>query len=299
MSHSLGKMVGMSLLQTIELSFCGIWLRSVVCSIFMFLKDVLIPLSVSWQHFVSRTISHIISHPRENTFIVMYDSKHSSSTALRKFSATSANPMFSRTLPFKLRKVVWYPYKSTGEDFTLVGITHKWSSVVLGDRVNLPQADSSSAREISGDNSPYQKNLFQDIFGVSAFQNTSQPVVTTSYTRDEPSAHLLKFRNPLETPAYLLPPLHTLFDPLVDCLLQKRDVRPLSEAQYDNEQVDEEDVTMEDAPPLRARAARVLLDDEMDGFVELFKQQTFCKFYSITLPALAHVALFQHRLGAA
>ena len=234
---------------------------------------------VRWQQTVPHTISHVISHPEDDTFIVMYDRTQSASTALRKFNVTSAAFISSRTLPFKLRKVVWYPYMASGHDYTLVGITEKWTSVILGDRVNLPQDEGSLAREISSDTTPSRRNLFQDIFGVSAFQNSpSQDVVTISAIRDDANTGLLKFSRPLDTPAYLLPPLHTMFKPLVESLLQRRDARPPSEAKDENEQVEEEDAIMEDVPLSSTSASRILPNEEMYEFVELFKQQMFGKF---------------------
>ena len=233
---------------------------------------------VRWQYVFSRSIRHVISHPQDDAFVVMYANEHSPSTALRKFKVASANPISFRTLPFKLRKVVWYPYLALGNNFTLIGITEKWCSVLLGDRVSLPQEEGSSAREILGDVNLHQRNLFQDIFGVSAFHNTpSQPPLPSSIGGDMATG-MLRSNNPLDAPAHLLPPLHTLFSPLVESLLRKRDMESHSESKEEERQVEEENSITEDAPSLRTSACRVLLAEEMDEFVELFKQQTFCEF---------------------
>lgn len=213
----------------------------------------------------------------------MYGYEHSPSTALRKFSVASANPTYTRTLPFKLRAVIWNPYFASGNDFTLVGITQKWSSVVLGDRITLPQEEGSSARGISGDANLYRRNLFQDIFGVSAFPNVPlQSLPASSSMRDAATGHV-KSSNPLDAPAYLLPPLHTLFNPLVDSLLRKRDTQPPSQTKEENEQAEEEDEIMDTFQPSSTSEGRALLNGEMDEFVELFKQPTFCKSRSVIL----------------
>ena len=226
---------------------------------------------------VPHTIKHIVSHPEDETFVVMCDRTLSLSTVL-KFNVTSDTIVSSRTLPFQLREVVWYPYMASGNDYTLVGITEKWSSVILGDRVNLPQDEGSSAREISGDSAPHRRNLFHDIFGISAFQNIpSEPVFTIPSIREDAFTGPSKSNRPLDTAAYLLPPLHTMFKSLVESLLQKRDTQSSVLAKDENQQVEEEDAVMEDVSPSNNGAGRVLLHTEMDEFVELFKQQTFGK----------------------
>jgi hypothetical protein len=207
----------------------------------------------------------------------MYRGHHPRPTLIRTFNVASANPVSSHTLPFKLRRVVWNPYTASGTDFTLVGITQSWNSVVLGDRVHLPVDEGSSARGISADMSPHRRNIFQDIFGVSAFQDFPIQAPAPASAAPEDAIGLPKFNTPLNAPAYLLPPLHTLFTPLVEGLLRKRSTHSPLEMN-EQEQIEDEDVVMADPPLARSRSGRTLQEGEMDEFVELFKQQTFCTF---------------------
>jgi hypothetical protein len=76
------------------------------------------PPLVWWQKMVSHTITHVISHPEDDT-IVMYDRMHSPFVALQvcKFNVASTAVILSGTLPFKLWKVDWYSYLALSNDY--------------------------------------------------------------------------------------------------------------------------------------------------------------------------------------
>jgi len=161
---------------------------------------------------------------------------------------------------------------ASGSDFSLVGINQAWNTVVLGDKIRESAVEAPSAKNIRADVGTQKRNIFQDIFGVSAFQNFSlQPI---SALQEQP-IDLPKSSDPLDTPAYLLPPLQTLFTPLVERLLQKRSAPPPLEAREEQEQVEDEDVVMADPMPPNPGSSRPLEQGEMDMFVELFMQETF------------------------
>ncbi|KAF8578728.1 WD40 repeat-like protein [Ramaria rubella] len=241
--------------------------------------------TVLWCHVLPERIYDVVPHHTDESFVVMYHGEKSS-TMLRKFGVVSANPVASHTLPFMLRTIVWYPYAASGNGFSFLGITQKGTSVVFGDRINFRQEEGSMAREISAESNPLGRNLFQDIFGASAFQDfTSQPPVMPPSIREDASAGPWNPTNPLRFPSHILPPLHMLFTPLLESVLRKRDVQP-PETVEEQEPADIEDVVMEDAPsPTGVSAGRVWRNEEMEEFVELFKEETFSSRKNNTTPS--------------
>jgi len=247
--------------------------------------------SVLWQRVMPGSVYHLVPHPKEDSFVVfIYGEKNPS---VRKFSISQSASVGRASLPFVLRAVAWYPFAgATGTQYSLIGITQDWSSVLLGDKISLPDEDGASAKTISQDNSPQRCNLFQDIFGVSSLDvNLIKSPAEPELPREDVSAAILKSSKIFNAPAYLLPPLHTLYNPLVDGLLRPRrkEKEPApDEPEVEVEQPEDEDVIMEGAEPSNiSDNLRQFSAEDMDDFVQLFSENSFSsKFEYYNLPKI-------------
>jgi len=162
--------------------------------------------------------------------------------------------------------------------FSLVGITNKYSVVLFGDYISAPAAEGSRANAIVGGATLGQRQTpFQDIFGASAFTNPSPiPKVDSNFV----SADMPRASNDtaelLDTPAYLMPPIESLFAPLMDSFLKPRSEHQEKHNVRGNEQQGE-DVEMagqsdDELVIIGEQLERVVDQKEMDMFVELFQQ---------------------------
>lgn len=200
-------------------------------------------------------------------------------TKVLKFSPTSAIPVKKHTLPFRLHSIATCParwLRSTDpSSFAFVGVTHKWNAVIFGDQIRLADEDESTARGIVGTASAAKHTLFQDIFGKSALndaavkQSFAVPAQTSAPWKGKEVERIF------DTPAYLLPPLGTLFDPLLDEFLVERSGvnAPMDQDEQQDEQQDG-DVEMEgvDGPILVGnRLERIVDVGEMTSMIALFQ----------------------------
>jgi NET1-associated nuclear protein 1 (U3 small nucleolar RNA-associated protein 17) len=200
------------------------------------------------------------------------------------FRSSSAIPYRSHTIPFRISNSIWYETASARLNFSLVGITDTWSVVLFGDDVEKSAEDGSTlARTISVANaSPRKNTIFQEMFGISAFSDFKQtlPSNTSSVplfpSRDKKQSASAIF----DAPAYLIPPLESLFDPLISNYLQLRSenqgvLTPNRTEDSEDEEakmdVDEEVSSTEKPFLVGDRPERIVDAQEMNGFVELFK----------------------------
>lgn len=200
-------------------------------------------------------------------------------TKVLKFSPTSAIPVKKHTLPFRLHSITTCPARwlrsSDSSSFAFVGVTQKWNAVIFGDQIRLADEDESAARGVAGTVSVAKHTLFQDIFGKSALndaavkQSAAVVAQTLAPWKGKEVARIF------DTPAYLLPPLGTLFDPLLDEFLVERsgvDAPMDTEEQQDEQQ--DVDVEMEgvDGPILVGnRLERIVDEGEMTIMIALFQ----------------------------
>jgi NET1-associated nuclear protein 1 (U3 small nucleolar RNA-associated protein 17) len=173
-------------------------------------------------------------------------------------------------VPLKLLNVVWLPSTQTENDYSFVGITDTWGVIVLGDRVDGP---TFLAKEISsGSGVGERRSLFQDVFGKSAFTDLSN----LSLSPSEPAVSSAKKGKEVggifDGPAYLMPPLSTLFEPLIGSFLT---LRPAEVQVVEAEDV-EMDIDGEDEGLLLSapEADGIVSKDDMKSLVALFKKHT-------------------------
>ncbi|KAK0208756.1 WD40-repeat-containing domain protein [Desarmillaria ectypa] len=213
--------------------------------------------SVRWHYRCPSPIKSVLC--LKDSFVVL--SEAGTITHARAFSPTSSAPSRSLNLPFTLRGVA--PYTPTN----FVGITHDWSVVIFGDNVAAISEEGSAARGIPTSSVHPARTLFQDIFGKSAF--ASQSFISnrpSSIATSAPS----KVRSLFDGPSYLMPPLESLFDDVMDDFLKPRQVKMTKIAENDVDvDMDVDEAT--DAPPAVVRRKLVVNEEEMGMFVDLFK----------------------------
>ncbi|KAI0045205.1 WD40 repeat-like protein [Auriscalpium vulgare] len=266
------------------------------------LRDVvvwdLITQTALW-HRVFETVDAVVPHPFDDSFAVFQPSTvKGAPTQVSIFRATSDRLQSTRSLPFRLRECAWYP--GTGDasrSFHLVGITEAWDVVFFGDDVRLRTSPGSSATGlVPGTSSRPRNTLFQDIFGEAALADVSAPPTTDAPPRTWNGKEL---SDVFDAPAYLMPPLETLFDSLMSSFLQPRaaaaatgstpgKARPQA-AEDDSDDSDEEmDVDDDDGDAPAVSSARVIrhVDGfEMGTFVALFRQHAVKVPSSSVLPS--------------
>ncbi|KAF7339337.1 WD40 repeat-like protein [Mycena sanguinolenta] len=229
---------------------------------------------VRWYHKSSGFIRTLVSHPRNDTFAVVLASSSQEERPkcrVALFEAGSAQPIKSLSLPFGFRNVAWYPLGSSS--FSIVGITYDWKVVVLGENIHVAKEEGSVSREIASQSAPQRRTLFQDIFGKSAFGEQANAVQSSGPTTARPWTGR-ENTGVFEDPAYLMPPLEKLFEPLMNGFLKSRVVEApvLPPAPIDNENVDME--AGEGTIVAGADAKRVVGAGEMDAMTDLFRTCT-------------------------
>ena len=202
-------------------------------------------------------------------------------TRILLFRPGSAIPFRTCSIPFGIRNVTWYSLvEGTSVDFNLVGVTDSWGVVLFGDDVKSPSSlESTTTTQITSNAYLPKKNtLLQDIFGKSAFDDVTHPTVsagTSSFVPREGKQAVTSF---FDTPAYLMPPLETMFDSIMQTFLTPRPTVKKGEGDDkqvgDDEEMDvDEDPVPEDGAPLIVKnTTRVVDEREMHEFVEIFKR---------------------------
>lgn len=150
--------------------------------------------------------------------------------------------------------------------------------MIFGDQIRLAEAEETSARGLVGAGPVTTQTLFQDIFGKAAFAdltsratNVAAPAAQSASTWKGKEVERI-----FDTPAYLMPPLATVFDPLLDEFLTLRtesETLPGPDEDHDMEQQDG-DVEMEgvEGPIVVGnRLERVVDHREMTAMIELFR----------------------------
>ena len=171
------------------------------------------------------------------------------------------------------------PKSKETSTFHLVGVTDNWDVVVCGDDVHPLVGEGTVARGlVASSQGPHNKTLLQDIFGDSALAVAPvEPFLQKDIASAVP-------RNGKEIgdifagPAYLIPPLETLFEPLMKHFLIPRpsedETIPVSGLPRADEEEDADmDVDESQDSPLvsGARPERVVDAREMDALIELFR----------------------------
>jgi NET1-associated nuclear protein 1 (U3 small nucleolar RNA-associated protein 17) len=248
--------------------------------------------TVRWHYRSKLSIVKAIPHPLRETIAifteVLAQPDSQPSTGISVFQPASSEPVHTYSVPFRLRDVAWFTPSTPLEtaSFTLLGITHSWEVVLLGDEVRVPEDVGSQARDISTTpGAGRSRTLFQDIFGESAFSkltvqenpvSQSQSLVSEMQRANNDTTRLLS-----AAPAYLMPPLETLYDAFISEVVHiegldsqlRGNIVEAGGAVRDGE---DEDVDMDVGDDDKSSTgfitgARFLDRVQMDDFIELFR----------------------------
>jgi NET1-associated nuclear protein 1 (U3 small nucleolar RNA-associated protein 17) len=176
---------------------------------------------VAWQSNLPLSIDKIISHRHESSFAVFHSmSAGEARVKVSIFQASSSTPLAIHSLPFTLRNVELNSFQaSTG--FSFVAITHAWRVVLIGDSIPRLTDEGLSPKAISLNGQRQNRTLFQDIFGVSAFEedmHVNQTSTSAALSRkgvDHPLSDIS---------AFATPSFDTFFDPFLTGFLTAREL---------------------------------------------------------------------------
>ncbi|KDQ14448.1 hypothetical protein BOTBODRAFT_32576 [Botryobasidium botryosum FD-172 SS1] len=239
----------------------------------------LVSSAVLWHRPAWGVHPHIVAHPQSESFALVQPqqiskSGHSTRTTISVFGPHSSHTIATQSLPFGIRQSAWFPSATSPSGYSFVGITHQWAVMLIGDDVQRPdEVGPSGVRDDSAE--PKRRTLLQDIFGQSAFaelENRSPALPPPIDVREAATGSMFNLQV-FDGPAHLLPPLATLFSPLMDGVLKKPD-KPDAHVHTDQMDVvgEEEDVVMEGVVVGTPGVERVVDQAEMDSFTELFSQ---------------------------
>ncbi|KAJ3556436.1 hypothetical protein NM688_g2023 [Phlebia brevispora] len=237
----------------------------------------LITESVRWRYHSTSSLQRVFPHPRDGTFVV-FESHTQTRTTVTKFNVESVTPISTRFLPFYLLNVALCPSRwmlaKDPSSFTFVGITGSWTVVLLGDQIHLAEDDTAGPRSLAGIEQTTKRTLFQDLFGKVALSDAPKPL-PTSFPSNSSSWKGKEVEKVFETPAYLLPPLGSLFDPLIDEFLTLRTTDESATAEDDSVSEDEDAEMAEEGSQTQIiignRLERIVDAKEMVAMIELFQ----------------------------
>jgi len=159
----------------------------------------------------------------------------------------------------------------------LVGITDNWDVVLCGDDVHPLAGEGLVARGLlAGSQEPTKRTLFQDIWGDSALTGAPvDPLVQKKVANTAP-------RNGKEIadifggPAYMIPPLETLFEPIMTHFLtphlpEDEIIRAPGFPGEDAEDTMDVDESQDDVLVSSTRAERVVDAQEINALIQLFQ----------------------------
>lgn len=237
-------------------------------------------------------IERIVSHGREECF-ALFERSVAPDPAIPLmrvliFRPTSAAPIASRSLPFRLLNVIPYLTSAASEhipSFTFVGITDSWNVVIFGDDARVPEEDGAAARGLPDGAVSAKMTLLQDIFGKSAFVDLTAKAAQPAFAATRPGKSI-DVSQIFDAPAHLMPPLETLFDDVMRGYLSERPAEQLKDEDEALDAVGDEDVEMDVGGPeepliVNAPPQRIVDQHEMNTFVELFRRHAIkCVYHS-------------------
>ncbi|KAG1885492.1 WD40-repeat-containing domain protein [Suillus subluteus] len=214
--------------------------------------------SVHWHRRHNHPYVNLVPHPYQDSFATIHHSSSDTTNGLMVYSISSSTPLLSQTLPFGIRNLVWYPAPSRfarSRMFSLVGITHTFGVVLLGHDINIADEASSSTKALQKGLAVPKRSLFEEI-------DTSLPWKSS------------ETGSVFDAPAYLMPPMENLFEPLINGFLKLRLKENVDEEHQSGIQGVADEMTaeaMETEEPAFIEMGRVSNDDILDTFIPFFK----------------------------
>lgn len=249
-------------------------------------KLILLSFQVRWHHKSPWPIDKILPHPHDDSFAILHcpsisprSRKHTTPITILTPSSPTAHRKL--TVPFGFLNVAWHASSTRttpriSSAYKLVGISNSYSVVLFGDDISAPSDEGLSANSITdGATSAQKTTLFQDVFGASSFSGSlKQPDPVPGGTSLPWSGK--EVAGMFDAPAYLMPPIESLFEPLIDSFIQPRQ-NELGSTQgtlvleHLNEDVDMAGQSDDESQTTGMRSERVVDDNEMDMLVDLFR----------------------------
>ena len=246
---------------------------------------LMVLLLVRWHHKSPWPIDRILPHPYDDSFAILHSpsisprsNRHTTPITILTPSSPTAHQKL--TVPFGFLNVVWHT-SSTGTTpgisnaYELVGITNHYNVVLFGDNLTALLNEGLSANSIvDGAETMPNRTLFQDMFGVSSFSSPSKQSDLAPGDSLPWSGN--KIAELFNVPAYLIPPIVSLFEPLIDSFIQLRQIE-MDETQgplvlgHPNENVDMAALCDDEPQTMGVRSDRVVDANEMDMLVDLFR----------------------------
>jgi NET1-associated nuclear protein 1 (U3 small nucleolar RNA-associated protein 17) len=252
-------------------------------AVYMFKTPLPIRCLLSWGECEKFAIAQESSSPSvSKTFPV------TPTTIFSIFGLQSDQPTKRRTVPFSLRQYTSWQNKRT-ESNSLVAITSEGELVHIGDEVIQAEDEGSGPRPLGSTHS--EPSLFQDIFGKSALVDYTSP---DQIARAKPASQQLALAFPagkgvdweiLETPAHLLPPVHTLFMPLMESMLLNSGRAYSTADEQREEEQDQADAMIVDVSDQKvgSTSGRDISNTEIDAFVDFFRKTAFTGTFLFTI----------------
>ncbi|KAH7927287.1 WD40 repeat-like protein [Leucogyrophana mollusca] len=240
--------------------------------------------SVRWRHRNPSLIHAVVPNPSHDSFAIFYESPPPSpKQCVKVFSVQSSTPALLQNLPFKLMSIAWYPIPTSPShdpSFSVVGVTHSYDVVHLGDEVRQSSEPGTSANTLSKGPLAQKRSLFHEMFGVSAFADVSNH--SANDASSSKADVTLPWRSSetgkaFDAPAYLMPPMETLFVPLISSFLKLR--TDDDEERQPGKGPHDPDFDMQVDPPsehefVPPKSAVVARGQVLEEFVPIFKEIT-------------------------
>ncbi|KAG8895691.1 hypothetical protein FRC01_012246, partial [Tulasnella sp. 417] len=205
----------------------------------------------------------VVPIPNSDYFVVA--ARHPNQTLISIHSPRQSDPLRTRFLPFQILRLA--PLPSSPDRFVMAAIAADGSVSLVGDDLTLlPQQEGEVERSLSGKHPlSARPSLFENVFGRSAFKDlenvdTAPQSSTEVVSADDRFGAAVDLRL-LDGPAYLLPPIETLFTSLMEGVL----VKPMTNTEQE-EQNEETgmDVDLEEAAEDNIAPAPLLRPREVD-----------------------------------
>jgi NET1-associated nuclear protein 1 (U3 small nucleolar RNA-associated protein 17) len=157
--------------------------------------------------------------------------------------------------------------------FSLVGITHTFGVVLLGHDISIADEASLATKALQKGLVVPKRSLSLEMFGVPALTDVSYNAVSSTIDTSLPWKSS-ETGSIFDAPAYLMPPMESLFEPLINGFLKLRLKENVDEGHQSGIQGVVDEMTseaMETEEPIFIEMGKVSNDDILDTFIPFFK----------------------------
>ncbi|KAG9005350.1 hypothetical protein FRB90_010426 [Tulasnella sp. 427] len=219
----------------------------------------------------------VVPIPNSDEFAVAV--RHPNQTFISIHSPFQSDPIRIRTLPFHVLRLAPLP-TSNSQQHMMAAVAADGSVSLVGDDLTvLPQREGDVERSLSGKNAlSTRTSLFENVFGRSAFKDLENvdgaPQANAGMDGADDRFGAAVDLRLLDGPAYLLPPIESLFTSLMEGVLVKPGTAvEVQEADQETRMdLDVEEVVEETVAPAPFVRPRDVDDSEISMLVNLFSQ---------------------------